>query len=97
MSQKKHSYEEGSDYPRACFDLFDISAENADDYVGDKTESDTVRDIVGKGHKRHSQECGNGNLEIVPFDIFNGHHHKYSHIDQSRCRSATWNKLCDGA
>lgn len=69
MGQKQHCDKQDCDHPGASFDLPDISAEDADNNVGNQAESDTVGDIVGKRHNGQRQECGDGNFQIIPIVV----------------------------
>ena len=50
MCEKEHCDKECGNYPRAELDFLNITAENADYDVGDKSECDSVRDVVGERH-----------------------------------------------
>ena len=70
MGQKEHCNEQSANDPGTAFHFLEITTENADDNIGNQAESDTVGDIVCKGHHSQSQEGGNCNSQIVPVDIF---------------------------
>ena len=93
MCQKKHGDEKRSNDPGARLYLFDISAAYAYYNVGDKTEGDSVRDVVCKGHQGQGKKSGNRDLEIVPFDVLDRHHHEDSHVDQRRSSSTAGYQL----
>lgn len=93
MCQKQHCDKQECDHPGAAFDFFKVTAENADDNVGNQSESNTIGDIIRKWHDGQGEESGNCGFQIVPVDILNGSHHQKAHINQSRSGSASGNEL----
>ena len=56
MSEEEHKEEQDHDNPCANLDFLCLAGEEFDCYVGDETEGDTVRDIVGERHHCHCEE-----------------------------------------
>ena len=75
VRQQKHRYEEPCDYPGAELDFLEISAEDADYNIRNQTECDSVRNVISKRHQRECQKSGYRDLEIIPIDVFDRHHH----------------------
>ena len=82
MGKEEHRKEEKGYNPRSDFDFLNLSAEKSDNHVRDKTERDTVRNVVSERHYSHREECGNGNGNVRPFDILNATDHENSHVNE---------------
>jgi hypothetical protein len=79
------------DYEQYCknihkrLDLLSVLGGEIDNNIGYNTDADTVRDAVGKRHKKECKECGNSLGSIFKIDTGDSTHHKESDKDKRGC------------
>ena len=94
MREEEHRKEQHGDYP--CADLYfpDLSCEHLDHDIGEKSESDSVGNVIGKRHHCKGKESGNRRGNILPIDILDASHHKNADIDEGGTVRKSGNQLC---
>ena len=96
MGEEEHESEENCDNPGAGVDFLCLACEELDGNVGDKTESDTVGNVVGEGHHGNGQESGNGDGRVIPVNVLYTADHKNTYIDKGCCISCCGNEGSNG-